>query len=352
MDTDKEEFIKTEEELFNLLDANQDGELSRTDLHLAAQQLGWHWYHAPLYAVLDLLTIQAPLSRSSFISYMNQIFQDPYGPFGQVLLHATYTATAAEGPPTTCDSPPEREKGSLTNEHLSGQRVDNNTIGDIFALLARSVSKEISDNYRKALQDLDDAQSQISLDKAGLLIIDPQRSFTSGAWKQSIGSNADLEVEPIRMAFDNCARMLHKLRCGVETMFTRCPFPPGSYDWDERFKKVIKRLQLYFVKPGNSVMWPPTNGFREWVERLLTHGNKILVMGGCTLNSCVRVSSIDTMRLFENQGLQVVVDLSISGARTSNFITSSQFGGLSSVESAIQQMREAGVQVVRHVTWR
>jgi hypothetical protein len=283
---------------------------------------------------------------------MNQIFQDPYGPFGQVLLHATYAANAAEGPPGTCDSPPEWEKESLTNDHFPVKRVDESPNGDIFDLLERNVSMEIADNYRKILQDLDDAQSQISFDKAGLLIIDPQRSFTSGVWKQSIGSNADLEVEPIRMAFDNCARMLHKLRGCVETMFTRCPFPPDSYDWDERFKIVIKRSQLYFVKPGNSVMWPPTNGFREWVESLLARGKKTLVMGGCTLNSCVRVSSIDTVRLFENQGLRVVIDLSISGARTSNFITSSQFGGLSSVESAIQQMREAGVQVVRHVTWR
>ena len=101
MDTDKEEFIKNKEELFNLLDLNQDGELSRAELHLAAQRLGWHWYHASLYAVLDLLTIRAPLSRSSFISYMNQISQDSYGPFGQVLLHSTYAANAAARPSTT-----------------------------------------------------------------------------------------------------------------------------------------------------------------------------------------------------------------------------------------------------------
>jgi hypothetical protein len=184
------------------------------------------------------------------------------------------------------------------------------------------------------------------------LIIDPQRSFTSGVWMQSIGTNAESEVEPICRAFDNCARMLSKLRGRVETMFTRCPFTPGSYDWDERFNRVIKESQLYFIKPGNSVMWPPVNGFREWVQRLLAHDKNTLVMGGCTLNSCVRVSSIDTLRLFKSDGLRVVVDLSISGARAGNFTTSSQYNGYSSVESAVQQMREAGVQVVRHVIWR
>jgi radical SAM superfamily enzyme len=169
---------------------------------------------------------------------------------------------------------------------------------------------------------------------------------------QSIGSNAESEVEPICLAFDNCARMLSILGGRVETMFTRCPFPPGSYEWDERFNKVIKESQLYFIKPGNSVMWPPVNGFREWVQRLLAHDKKTLVMGGCTLNSCVRVSSIDTLELFKSHGLRVVVDLSISGARASNFTASSQYNGLSSVESAVQQMKQAGVQVVRHVIWK
>ena len=95
-------------------------------------------------------------------------------------------------------------------------------------------------------------------------------------------------------------------------------------------------------------MWPPTNGFREWVAGLLADGKKVLIMGGCTLNSCVRVSSIDTMHFFQEQGLQVVVDLSISGARTSNYAPSSQYNGLSAVESAIQQMRQSGVLVIRH----
>jgi hypothetical protein len=334
---------KSAEELFNLLDVNRDGELSRTDLHQAAQRLGWHWYHAPLYAVLDLLTIRAPLSGSTFISYMNQIFRDADGPYGRVLLHSALFTDAASRFESPISSDPALERE--THGICSGG-------GDIPALLECHVGNEIAGKYRKVLQDLDEPPVQIPFANAGLLIIDPQCSFTSGVWMQSLGANADLEVGPIRLAFDNCARLLYKLRGRVETMFTRCPFPPGNYQWDERLHPVIKDSQLYFIKPGNSVMWPPTNGFREWVRGLLTHGKKILVMGGCTLNSCVRVSSSDVMEFFRGYGLGVVVDLSISGARIGNFIPSSQYGGLSSVDSAIRHMKEAGVQVVRYVNWR
>ena len=44
-------------DLFDLLDLDKDGELSRSELHMAAKQLGWHWHEAPLLAVLDLFTI-------------------------------------------------------------------------------------------------------------------------------------------------------------------------------------------------------------------------------------------------------------------------------------------------------
>jgi hypothetical protein len=84
----------------------------------------------------------------------------------------------------------------------------------------------------------------------------------------------------------------------------------------------------------------------------LAHDKKILIMGGCTLNSCLRVSSIDTLRFFQERGLRVVVDLSLSGARTGNFAPSFQYGGCSAVESAIGQMKDAGVLVVRQIPWK
>jgi len=45
------------------------------------------------------------------------------------------------------------------------------------------------------------------------------------------------------------------------------------------------------------------------------------------------------------------VDLSLSGARTSSFIKSSLYGGLSAVESAIREMIDAGVCVTQCVQW-
>jgi len=37
--------------------------------------------------------------------------------------------------------------------------------------------------------------------------------------------------------------------------------------WDDRLSAIIDRQQLYFIKPGNSVLFPPINGFREWTSR-------------------------------------------------------------------------------------
>ena len=78
------------DELFDLLDLNKDGELSRSELHIAAKQLKWYWHEAPFLAVFDLLTILKPISRNTFISYMNQIAEDPLGPYGKVLLNAPH----------------------------------------------------------------------------------------------------------------------------------------------------------------------------------------------------------------------------------------------------------------------
>jgi hypothetical protein len=74
-------------------------------------------------------------------------------------------------------------------------------------------------------------------------------------------------------------------------------------------------------------------------------------MGGCTLNSCVRVSSIETRHLAAPRGLGVIVDLGLCGARRGNYIPSAEFNGLSSVEEAVREMSAAGVRVTGHVAW-
>ncbi len=223
---------------------------------------------------------------------------------------------------------------------------------EICNLLERLAGGDVAEYHRNVLRGLVETPIELSAHNTALLIIDPQHSFTSGRWKQSIGPNGDIEVAPICLAFDNCARLLTTLDRSVETMFTRCPFPGSSFDWDRRLCSVLDDKEPFFIKPGNSVLWPPNNGYREWVESFVARGKNRLVMGGCTLNSCVRVSAMDTVQLFKDSGLQVIADLSICGARTCNYVPSTEYDGISSVESAIRQMKAAGVQVIHSIIWQ
>ena len=120
--------------------------------------------------------------------------------------------------------------------------------------------------------------------------------------------------------------------------------------WHWREAPVLALLDL-LTTPGNSILFPASNGYREWVTSCIDRGKRILVIGGCTLNSCVRVSAIETRSLFDQHNLQVIVDLSLTGARAANFFPSQDYGGLTTVESAVRQMEEAGVRVVRSVNW-
>ena len=170
-------------------------------------------------------------------------------------------------------------------------------------------------------------------------------------WRQSIGDGAAIDVAPIVIAFDNCAEILNHHYGRMEVMFTRCPFPPESYDWDDRLADIVDDRQLYFIKPGNSALFPRYNGFRQWTARCIEQGITTLIIGGCTLNSCVRISAIETLKYFKGQDLRVVVDLSMCGARLRNFIPSPLYDGISGVASAVRQMAATGAQVVRRVEW-
>jgi nicotinamidase-related amidase len=341
------------DQLFDLLDLDQDGKLSRKELRDAAQRLRWHWQQAPIYAVLDFLTIRSPLSKAAFISCMDQIIRDAHGPYGQVLRQGPETSKlvcsndSAKGP----QSWPEA-RGREGNTAAGGADFESDDALSAVELLEDIEGHQAAADYGAVLEQLDWARPALWSGEAALLIIDPQRSFSSGAWMRSIGQNAEHEVMPIRLAFNNCARLLRAFYQSVEVMFTRCPFPPASYDWDEGLDGIVAPAQLYFVKPGNSAMWPPSNGYRQWVEGLRKRGKKTLVMGGCTLNSCLRVSAIETQTCLQNEDLEVVVDLSLCGARTQNYLKSPLFNGMSSVESAIREMTASGVTVVDRVAWR
>jgi hypothetical protein len=330
---------------FKRLDLDQDGFLSRQELYTAAMAMGWGWYEAPLFALLDLFTIPGPLSQKQFTSYLTEISNDPFGPYGKVLRHA----------PLFVGHPDHRELryplSAQTAAALSPDRRTADSVASDTPLMAAEQdgldrAADIAADRRR----IDGLKAlACDLDSLAVLLIDPQRSFTSGAWMQSIGAQASEDVGPIQQAFNNCSVFLETYYHHLEVMFTRCPFPPASYQWDAQLDGRIDPDQLYFIKPGNSVLFPPHNGYRDWIARCMQDGKNILLIGGCTLNSCVRVSAIETQKLFGGQNLQVVVDLSLCGARLRNYGPTSQFDGLSAVESAVQQMKAVGVNVVKQL---
>jgi hypothetical protein len=332
--------------LFEKLDLNRDGKVSRIELHHAAARMGWDWSEAPLFAVLDLFSVNGPISETQFAEMMQLILADPMGVYGRVLRRSPHFFPSVRS--KHCESADEsikRHPGETVRSPES--RHKPLSPGAIFNILERHVSANAAMAFQRMQASL--GQKHIPKDEAALLIIDPQLSFIRGAWMQSMGARGWGEVAPIRLAFKNCARLLRKHYGQIEAMFTRCPFPPGSYDWDERLSSILDRRQLYFIKPGNSVLFPPNNGFREWLHSCIENGQRFLIIGGCTLNSCVRVSALEIRRWLKDKPLQVVVDISLSGARAGNFRPGEQYGGLSPVESAIRQMEAAGVSVVRHV---
>lgn len=323
--------------LFDILDIERDGKITRKELHDAARHLGWHWHEAALFAVFDLLTLFGPLSRQMFNDYMDQISKDPLGPYGRVLLNAKYDSMTHRAGPVSAQ---ESIRANIPRTAFENRLV---------RILEQAEGPDSADAYKKLVNTL--KFYDINSKDTALLIIDPQRSFTKGAWMKSIGSKARQDVQAIESAFKHCAEILRYCQHQVETMFSRCPFPPDSYPWEDHFKGIIDDDQPYFVKPGNNILFPRTNGFRQWVEQVLAKGKRVLVMGGCTLNSCVRVSAIETAGYFKSKNLRVVVDLSISGARLSNYRRSGIFGGLSSVEAAVREMLASGVKVVRGVDY-
>ena len=146
----------------------------------------------------------------------------------------------------------------------------------------------------------------------GLLLIDLQRAFVDGVWRANL---PDEEIEPIKKSFENCANLLGQsgLR-KIPILMTRCPFEGEDFELHESLVSVVDKNQPYVIKPSTSVMH--ARGFRQWVEtELLQQGISTLVIGGCTTTSCVRVSSVKTQKTFGDRGLQVVVDLSLCGAR-------------------------------------
>jgi hypothetical protein len=221
----------------------------------------------------------------------------------------------------------------------------------VAGLLGEIAGRERSGEFTEALERSSIPRFEVRSGEAALLLIDPQRSFTAGDWMWRLGPMGEMEVMPIRLAFDNCARLLETVYRRVEVMFSRCPFSPDSYGWDEALEGIVEDNQLYFIKPSNNLLMPESNGYREWLEALTDGGIRTLVMGGCTLNSCLRVSAVTTRNAVPREKLEIVVDLSLCGARASNYLNADQFGGISPVEAAMREMCACEVTIAERVIW-
>jgi hypothetical protein len=283
---------------------------------------------------------------------MTEMNLDPLGVYGEVLRRGFLgtepslrrilpgNAEAAHG-----------ASGQAGNHDDGGILWDGTGYEGVSELLREIVSKERAGDFRDALDRSAIPGFTVASRESALLLIDPQRSFTAGEWMWWLGPIGEMEVMPIRLAFDNCARLLEAVYNRVEVMFSRCPFSPESYGWDEKLDGIIADDQLYFIKPSNNLLMPASNGYREWVEALIDCGIRTLVLGGCTLNSCLRVSAVATRNSFPGDKLDLVVDLSLCGARASNYLNSNQFGGISAVESAMREMAASGVTMAERVIW-
>ena len=181
-------------ELFDILDLNGDGELSRSELHRAAKRLGWQWHEAPILALFDLLTILKPIPKDNFLACIRQIKEDSMGPYGKVLLNSPHFSPVA--------APAGELRLSRVWEGICSKTKKQNSAipdeaktGNGGLLSEHTAGADISNNYGRILSTLDIVQ--ISDHDAALLIIDPQRSFTTGVWMQSIGPQAEVDQAAI-----------------------------------------------------------------------------------------------------------------------------------------------------------
>ena len=223
-----------------------------------------------------------------------------------------------------------------------------------------------------------DCQLAIAMASAGsktaLVLLDCQQSFVSGIWMSGIGKT---DVEPIVAAFDKIADLLPKLSTDVKVMMSQCPFPAPS-DFDlyppvqtavmKRGADTIKRV----IKPGNSIL--RASGAIHWLDTaIFESGVRTVIVAGCTLTSCVRVTALDIQKRYgaNAAGFQTGVDLSLCGARSCNYVVrcNSCMGAYlrgfdtgqcthiydvllqSPVGKTVSDLRDAGVRVYDSFDW-
>ena len=188
-----------------------------------------------------------------------------------------------------------------------------------------------------------------------LLLIDCQSAFITGCWAQGFGMD---QISPLQQAFSRCRDLLASgilQQKRVTLVTTKCPF------WSLQDRAFDPSVISYFdnvpcfIKPNNSVF--EAKGWDSFMSKFVDQAAQTrLVIGGCTLTSCVRVTACDNAKVFGPRGLEVVVDISLCGARTDNYRPEGPghwiiHEGESAVQCAIRTMRKSGVNVVDKYMW-
>lgn len=205
--------------------------------------------------------------------------------------------------------------------------------------------------------------------RLALILIDVQNSFVAGYWRSFL---TDSEILPIKKTFEKCGKVLQNLPSDTPVLMTQCPFINGKdREFDPSVKDIVEERKYPVIyKYDTNIM--DAEGIDQWMKSILDKQVQSLLIGGCTITSCVRVSSINLKRHFLSYPIEIVVDLSLCGARQSNYEKRCRFcmsqymahrdvlcgkcdqAGvelLSPVDKAVESMRASGVKVIESYDW-
>ena len=204
-----------------------------------------------------------------------------------------------------------------------------------------------------------------------LILIDPQNGFINdGSWSRMfpIGQST-----PILEAFNRIVLFLRSIPNpqSIPILISETGFSHHDRQIFEPIANELSQRQFHSItrtyKPHTNLSICP--GVRQWLDEQL-EAKLDIIIGGCTITSCVRDSSIQMKKIFPQ--LNFYVDQSLCAARKDNYIKrcatclerymiyaspplqqcdvclrkDSNEQIVSPVELAFQQMKEIGVNVV------
>lgn len=204
-----------------------------------------------------------------------------------------------------------------------------------------------------------------------LILIDPQNGFINdGCWSRMF---SDGQTTSILESFHHIVLFLHSIPNpnSIPILISKTGF--SSHD-REIFGPIASELSQRGFPSITHTYKPHTNlsicpGVYEWLKEQLD-AKLDIVIGGCTITSCIRDSSIQIKKMFPK--LNIFIDKNLCGARKDNYIQRCQqcfekymnYGLsplqncvtclnknltnelLSPVQLAFKQMKDAGIIIV------